>query len=225
MTRWLRIAAVLLTLVLPADGFAQDRVAERWAETIQGFVASDQQSPYPAGGAVFTGSSSIVRWNTLQEDFPDLDPLNRGFGGSQLSEVRVYLDDLVIKHRPEVVVLYAGENDIAFGRSAEDVFNDYIAIVAEMRRELPETRLVFISVKPGPARWDRVGEVRKVNSMVMEFAARDPLLDYVDVFTPMLNAQGEPIPELFVEDGIHMTPAGYEIWTSVIEPYVRQYVH
>lgn len=186
------------------------------------FEAADHQSPYPVGGVVFVGSSSIRFWDTLQEDFPSLQPLNRGFGGSWISDVRYYLDDLVLKHKPRMVVLYAGENDLAMGGNSGQVYEDYVAIAEELHRFLPETRLAFVSIKPGPTRWETVDEVRKANALVMAYAAQDPLLDYIDVFMPMLDGAGMPRGELFVEDGIHMTPPGYELWTRLIDPYVQQ---
>lgn len=220
-----RLVALAVALSIPTIAPAQQRGVEQWADEIATFEAADQSDSYAPGGTVFVGSSSIRFWDSLAEDFPYLNPLNRGFGGSRISDVRYYLDELVLKHRPELVVVYAGENDIAFGGDAEALFDDYKAIVEEVREELPETRLVFVSVKPGPARWDRVDEVRKANALVMEYAARDPLLDYVDVFMPMLDSHGQPRGELFVADGIHMNPLGYELWTELIDPYVRAYAH
>jgi hypothetical protein len=44
---------------------------------------------------------------------------------------------------------------------------------------------------------------------------------YIDVFTPMLTKDGKPRPELFVEDRLHMNRQGYELWKSIIGPFLR----
>lgn len=224
MMRSMRNLAVGLALIVPALAAAQPS-PDRWAAEIERFQTEDRASQMHDGGVVFVGSSSIRFWNTLHDDFPHLHALNRGFGGSYLSDVRHFLDELVLKHEPRAIVLYAGENDLAGDRTPEDVFADYRAIASRVRSELPETELIWISVKPGPARWDSVDKVRATNALVMEYAARDPKLEYVDVFTPMLTADLEPRGELFVEDGIHLNPEGYELWTRLVEPYVRPYTH
>lgn len=226
----MRKITVALLLVSLAGGHshasaqAQARPAvgpERWESAIQSFEAADRQSPPPADVVVFVGSSSIRFWNSLAEDFPSITPLNRGFGGSRLSDVRHFTDRLILAYQPRVVVLYAGDNDIAAGRTARDVFDDYVAIATRIREALPETRLVFVSIKPSPSRWAQVDVMREANALIADHASRDDKLDFVDIFNPMLGPDGQPIRELYLDDLLHMTPAGYGVWREVVAPYVE----
>lgn len=192
----------------------------RFDADIAAFEAEDRATPPAPGGVLFVGSSSIRLWTSLATDFPGLTPLNRGFGGSTLSEVVHFADRIVIPYHPRLIVLYAGDNDIEMGRSARQVFDDYRAFVALSHRELPNTRIIFIAVKPSPSRWSKVGEMREANRLIRDFAARDSLQQFVDVFTPMIGGNGHPRPELFQDDSLHMTPKGYELWRGLVAPVI-----
>ena len=185
------------------------------------FEAADRERLPAPGGVLFVGSSSFRLWPDLAGDFPGVPALNRGFGGSTLPDVLHFAPRIVLPYRPRLVLLYAGDNDIASGRTPAQVLDDYRAFVALVRRALPATRIAFVSIKPSPSRWALVDRVREANRLVREEAARDTLQRYIDVFTPMLGADGRPRPELFVADSLHMTPAGYAIWREVLAPVVR----
>lgn len=195
---------------------------ERWEATIANFEAADRESPPPADVIVFTGSSSIRFWGTLEEDFPTINVLNRGFGGSRISDIRHFSDRLILAYRPRIAVVYAGDNDIGAGRSADDVFEDYRAIAQLVRESLPETRLVFIAIKPSPRRWANAPAMREANAKISAYAETDPMLDFVDVFEPMLGGDGLPRPELYVEDQLHLSEEGYRLWRELVAPYVER---
>jgi lysophospholipase L1-like esterase len=147
--------------------------------------------------------------------------LNRGFGGSTFADVLYFAPRIVLPARPRLIVLYVGDNDLAAGRTPEQVAADYATFVAFVRRELPETRVAYVSIKPSPSRWAIVGAMRRANALIAEQIARDGSAMYVDVFTPMLGANGRPLPSLFISDSLHMTPAGYAIWRAQLAPVVR----
>lgn len=170
---------------------------------------------------LFVGSSSIRLWSALEADFPSVDVLQRGFGGSELSDVVHYAPRIVLPYQPRLIVLYAGDNDLAAGKSPAAVFRDYQAFVALVRRALPETRIAFIAIKPSGARWALVEQMRAANALVRRYAATDPRLLYVDVFTPMLGPDGMPREELFVADRLHMNARGYALWCDLLVPIVR----
>jgi len=130
-------------------------------------------------------------------------------------------DRLVVPYRPRLVVLYAGDNDIAAGRTPGQVFGDFRAFVDLVRGALPGTRVAYISIKPSPARWSLVDRVREANRLIHDYTRTDPSLAFVDVFTPMLDASGRPRAELFVEDGLHLSAAGYAVWREVVAPVLR----
>ena len=195
--------------------------AARFEPEIQRFETMDKAAPPTLGGVVFVGSSTFRLWPDLAGDFPGVPVLNRGFGGSTLPEVVAATPRIVLPHRPRLVVLYAGDNDLAEGRTTANVLADYHAFVALVRRKLPATRIVFVSIKPSPSRWALVDSMRVANRLVRDEIARDSLQLYVDLFTPMLGADGRPRPELFRDDSLHMTPAGYALWRERLASVVR----
>ena len=187
---------------------------------IRAFEAADRASPPPFGGVVFVGSSSIKNWTNLATDFPNVAVLNRGFGGSTLADVVHYVDRVVLPYHPRLVVLYAGDNDLPLGRSADQVLTEYRAFVARVRSAQPGVRIVFVSIKPSPSRRAYLEVARDANRRIEGDIARDSLASYVDVFTPMLGPTGQPRPELFLADSLHMTPAGYRLWRRLLMPKV-----
>jgi lysophospholipase L1-like esterase len=188
---------------------------------IQRFEAADRAAPPAPGGVVFVGSSSFRLWPNVAADFPGVPVLNRGFGGSTLPEVNHYVPRIVLPYRPRLVVLYAGDNDLNDGRTPADVLADYKTFVTAVRRELPSARIAFVSIKPSPSRWALMSSIREANRLVREEVSHDTLQTYVDVFTPMLRADGRPRPELYVADSLHMTRAGYDLWRERLTPVVR----
>ena len=161
-------------------------------------------------------------WSNLAEAFPGHRVVNRGFGGSNLPAVLRYAPRIVLPHRPATVVLYAGDNDLNDGRTPAQVLADYRAFAALLRASLPDVRFVVVSIKPSPARWHLAGAMREANALLAAEAARDPRARFVDVFTPMLGVDGLPRPELYTEDRLHMTPAGYEIWRAALAPVLTE---
>jgi len=144
-----------------------------------------------------------------------------GFGGFRLTDCVKLLDRLVIKYRPRTVMLYAGDNDLAEGSTPEDVLNRVKAFTDGVHSRLPETQVTFISIKPSPARRALVSKARAANKLVQAYAAVHPKVDYIDVFTPMLAADGSPRGDLFRKDALHLNEAGYALWRSIIRPFVR----
>jgi hypothetical protein len=211
------LATALVVLLAPLTLAAP----EKWAAAIDKFTQADAIKPPAHGGVVFVGSSSIVKWATLQQDFPGLKPLNRGFGGSELADTVYYADRIVIPYRPRLVVVYAGDNDLQNGRSAEEVHASFQALCTKVHTALPRTRIVFIAIKPSPSRLKIIDRVRAANALIAATCARDPRLAFADIFTPMLDSQGAPRPELFIKDMLHLSPAGYAVWTPVVAALLK----
>jgi lysophospholipase L1-like esterase len=160
-------------------------------------------------------------WTTLDRDFPGVPVVNRGFGGSEAGDVAQFAERIVVPYKPPVVVFYAGDNDLAAGKTPAQVLAAFQSFVTTIHRDLPGTRVVFVSIKPSLARWAIVDKMRAANQLVRDYVSTDNKLAYVDVFTPMLDAAGQPRRELYIEDGLHMTPAGYAIWRDLIAPVIR----
>ena len=185
---------------------------------ILAFETADRLQPPPHGGIVFVGSSSFRLWPNLPQAFPGHVVVNRGFGGSTLPEVIRFAPRIVLPLTPTTVVIYAGDNDIKSGRMPSQVLADYRNLVRLLRRSLPDVRIVLVSIKPSPSRWALVDRMREANALLAQEVARDPRASFVDVFTPMLGADGLPRPELYVADALHMSPAGYALWRERIGP-------
>jgi lysophospholipase L1-like esterase len=194
----------------------------RWEPSIIAFETQDQTQPPPTGGIVFVGSSSVRGWRTLSEDFPNANAIGRGFGGSQLIDSILYAHRIVTPYKPRAVAIYAGDNDIASGATPERVSNDFRMLVETIHAELPETRIGFIAIKPSIKRWDMWPRMKSANQMIEQFAAQRELVDYLDIATPMLGVDGKPQPALFVKDGLHLTAAGYALWTEVVSPWANE---
>jgi len=166
------------------------------------------------------GASSIVRWN-LAEFFPDLKAINRGFGGSELSETAYYAPRTVLPYEPRLVVVYPGENDIARGVSPEAVAASFGQLVSTVHTALPQTRIVVIGLKPTRARWRFNGAMLKANELIRSFATTHPAVTYVSVTKAMLGPDGLPRPDPFVEDRQHLSGAGYDLWTEIVRPHIE----
>ncbi len=221
-----RLSLALIALVsLATSAAAQQRAApadpNRWEPEIQKFEAEDKAKGLVKGGIVFIGSSSIARWTNLAESFPEHKVVNRGFGGSELEHAAQYASRIVLPHAPRVVVLYSGENDLDRGVTPQTVFASYKKFYDVVRGALPNTRVVVVSLKPSLDRWNIRDAMRATNKLILTHCAAAKSCVYVDVWPSMIGKDGTPTPELFVEDGLHMTPAGYKIWTAVLRPHLK----
>ena len=194
----------------------------KWDAAFAAFAADDVAHPHPAGGVLFVGSSSIRLWSNLEDQFKDLPVvIKRGFGGSQLSDCVKNLSRLVLRYRPHTVLVYAGDNDLAAGTAPQEVLHRFTAFVDGVHRELPQTRIVYISIKPSPSRIRLLSKIREANTLIEDYADNADEVDYIDVFTPMLDASGQPRAELFRDDALHLNAQGYALWKRIIGPHVR----
>ena len=190
----------------------------QYEPAIRAFEAADQTNPPPRGAVLFIGSSSIRKWTNAPAQFPAHQIINRGFGGSHLSDSVAFAERIVLPYRPRVVVLYAGDNDIAADKSPEVVLADFKTFVAKIHAALPETRIAFLAIKPSPSRMKFLAQIKSANRLIREFIAGNPKLVHVDVFTPMLGADGQPRAELFASDRLHLNDDGYKLWAGIVGP-------
>ena len=221
MRRLMMLAVTVVSAAVVAIAAQTPIDPNRWESTMQKFEAEDQQKGHVKGGIVFIGSSSIARWTNLAEAFPDVRVVNRGFGGSELSESAKYARRVVVPHAPRTVVLYAGENDLNRGLTPETIAADFGNFTTIIRTSLPDTRIVVIGLKPSLSRWKLRDGMRQTNALIRTRCAADRNCVYVDPWPSMIGADGTPKPEFFVEDGLHMTPAGYKAWTEMLRPHLK----
>jgi lysophospholipase L1-like esterase len=189
---------------------------------IKAFEQSDKTNPPPKGAVLFIGSSSIRLWKTLEQDMPGIKVINRGFGGSQVEHSVRYADRIVLPYRPKLVVFYAGDNDIAAGKSPNRVLEDFKAFVAKVRGELPQTKILYVSMRPSLARWHLRGRQWMADQMIRDYADKEDNVEYVDVVPALLGPDGKPRADYLVADRLHLNPDGYRAWTAVIRPAVER---
>jgi lysophospholipase L1-like esterase len=193
----------------PADPFA------KWEPEIAAIEKRLKENPPKPLGVVFAGSSSIRLWD-VKKSFPELAAVNVGFGGSTIPDSTHFAGRVILPCNPWAIVFYAGDNDINAGRTPERVRDDFKAFCETVQKASPRTQIFFVAVKPSLARWPQFEAQTKANQLVRDYCKAGKGLKYVDIVAPMLGADGKPKPELFVKDGLHLSPAGYDLWTGLV---------
>lgn len=220
MRRGLLLLLALASLV-PAYLWALDPDPKRWEGTIARFEERDKKSPPPENGVVFTGSSSIALWKDLAKAFPDLKTVNRGFGGSSLPEVNAFVDRIVVPYKPRAVVLFCGGNDMAvYGRTPEQVHEDFKTFVSKVHAKLPDTKIIYLSIHLPPGRVALKDKTIEANALVAKECAANPKLSYVDIHSDMLGADGKPNPDLY-RDPLHPNDKAYDKWAAKLRPLLK----
>ncbi|MFO0898391.1 MAG: serine hydrolase [Pirellulales bacterium] len=193
---------------------------DRWEPEIAAYEAADRVSPPAKGGILFIGSSTIRLWKTLAEDFPQHRVINRGFGGSEIVDSTHFAERIIFPYEPKQIFLRAGGNDIHNGRLPEEVAGDFAAFVQTVHSRLPKTEIVYIAVNPAPSRWGENDKYQALNGLIRKLATGTPRVTFVDAYDVTLGPDGQARPELFVEDRLHLSPAGYELLAERVRPYL-----
>jgi lysophospholipase L1-like esterase len=193
---------------------------DAWEWAIARFEAQDRTHPPQKNAIVFTGSSSITFWDTLEQDMAPLPVINRGFGGSRINDVVKYAHRIVIPYHPRVVVLFAGTNDISGSKpkTANEVFEGYQSFVQTVHSDLPQTPIYYISITPTPLRWKLWPIAAQANQLIRSFSEGNDLLHYIDITEQFLSEEGSPDPSLYRFDKLHPNKKGYIRWTAGIKP-------
>ncbi len=211
----MRIFILLSVLCLSISLSAQDPT--RFQKEIDNLVTADSEVTHKKL-ILFTGSSSIRIWKSLATDFPTHNTLNRGFGGSEMTDLLYYAEQLIIKHNPKEIFIYEGDNDINSGKSPEEILKTADQLLTLIRAKLPKkVKVVFISPKPSLARWHLKETYLDYNKKLKEWTGMHKKVSYADVWTPMLDSNGEVFKDIFLQDGLHLNEKGYKIWAKAIE--------
>jgi lysophospholipase L1-like esterase len=176
----------------------------------------------PQEAILFVGSSSFRKWEDVQSYFPDETIINRGFGGSELTDAIRYANDIIVSYHPRQIVIYSGENDLAYSDSntAEIVLIRFETLFNIIRSSMPQVPIVYVSIKPSPSRKNLMPRIEKANKLISNFLHSKKKTVFVDVYHKMLDKNGNPLPDIFLDDNLHMNAKGYHIWQKVIEPYL-----
>jgi lysophospholipase L1-like esterase len=216
----MKILLSLLFVLMPCFACVAQTNHAQWNAAIEAFEASDRANSPPQNAVLFIGSSSIEHWKTVTADFPEVKVINRGFGGSELSDSTYFADRIIKPYHPRAIVLYAGDNDLWDGRTPQQVRDDFEAFVRKVRSFDPGVAIAFVAIKPSMARKALLPKIRQANELVRKYAETQKNIAYIDVFTPMLGADGQPQPKWFIEDGLHMNRQGYQLWIGILKSWV-----
>ena len=219
---WEELAGVVVVWMLYAVRFTFDNPRALEPEVLA-FALADRFNPPSPGAIVFTGSSTIGHWSSLQADMAPLLVLNRGLNGAQIHQITFHADRIILPYRPRAVVLYAGENDIAgllwsVRKTPEQVLIAFREFCEKIHASLPEIPIYFIAIKPARSRMQAGPAFVRANRLVREYCESDRRLHFVDVVPALLGPDGQPAAAIFEKDGIHLNEGGYEILTSVVKP-------
>ncbi len=195
--------------------------AKMWEAEIKRFAEVDKMQNPPDNAILFVGSSSIRLWENLRADFPQYKVINRGFGGSQFEDVNYFFDKIVTPYQPKKIVFYVGENDIDAKQTAENILEDFKTFVALRDKNLPNTPLIFISLKPSLLRWQMWSEMTKANNLIKAEIKKHKKIQFADLGAKMLGMNGKPLPDIFIQDGLHMNTKGYAIWRENLLPFLK----
>ena len=203
---------------------AQPVIAQKapFYDDIQAFKKQDSIKPPQKHAILFVGSSSFTKWTDVQSYFPGYTIINRGFGGSTLTDVIRYANEIIFPYDPKEIVIYCGENDIAYGDtvSAETVFNRFQALYNMIRVKYKTIPVVYISIKPSPSRRKYWTKMIEANTLIKNYLDKQRHTTFINVFDLMLDQYNQPKPEIFLNDSLHMNAKGYAIWQKAIEPHL-----
>ncbi|WP_100077343.1 GDSL-type esterase/lipase family protein [Chryseobacterium camelliae] len=212
-------AFLLLTFAL---FFSQEKKPMYWQD-IQNFKKLDQENPPPKDAILLIGSSSFTKWTDVASYFPDKTIINRGFGGSRLTDLNDYADDLLNPYQPKQIIVYCGENDFADNKDlkAQVVVDRFKTFYKKIRARFPKIEVDYISIKYSPSRENLWPQMKEANKKIAAFMKKELNAEFIDITKVMQDASGNVRKDLFVEDMLHMTPEGYRLWTSVMKPYMK----
>jgi len=216
--RNIRFIAVIVVVMFGCTASAQ----QSFYNEVQRFKKQDSLTPPPKNPILFIGSSSFTRWKDVQEYFPGQPILNRGFGGSRLLDVIHYANDIIFPYAPRQVVIYAGENDIAYSDTVttKHVLNRFKSLFYLVRGMYERVPVVYVSIKPSISRKQMFQRMIAANKAIKKFLRKEPNTSYVNVYDKMLLPTGQPDPSLFVKDSLHMNAKGYGIWRDALKPHL-----
>ena len=202
-------------------GYYKEITPDRWKSRVEQMLAQDAANPPAKEGILFAGSATIAGWD-LKHYFPEYRTINRGIGGSMISETTYYADQLIVPARPSTIVFYSGDNDTGYGMPTEMIADNFRAFVAKIHAALPDTQMVVLSIRPSIARqavWDAVCAA---NDRLKAIAAADKQLQFVDLNPLLLGSDGKPRSELLRSDRHHLNQQGFDLVSPVVKRYIAE---
>lgn len=214
------VATVFALGVMPVPAATTPATENRFEKNVRAYEAADAANPPPPGAILLAGDSQFYRWRTLHEDLPGYTIVNRGIDSFQTSDVLHFADRLIVPHRPRIVIVHSGGNDVNRGKPAAQILADFQALVQKLTAALPGVRIGFSSITPSPGRWAQAGTRREANRLIKDYVATREDLFFVDLWDALLTPDGEPREDLWVEDRVHPNRAGYLIRANLMRPFL-----
>ena len=221
----LKNIALLLVfwVIFNLAGFAQNTNNPEavWEKSILQFEKQDSVSFPKTDGILFLGSSSFTIWRDVQNNFPGKNIINRGFGGSQMSDVLYFKERLILPYHPKQLVIYEGENDIAAGEKPDSILSELNRLVKWTRKQIPGIRICVVSMKPSPRRWELKETMLEMNNCLKQFASENKDVSFVNIWDVLLGSDGKPVKENYLDDTLHLNSNGYKIWQKALAPFLN----
>lgn len=213
---------IIFFCLVSYTSFAQREARPFWSE-IQAFMKEDRLNPPPASGTLFVGSSSFRLWNNLQDYFPELNIVNRGFGGSTLSDLVFYADSIVTPFQWKYIVIYSGENDLVYDPNLEpsEVVNLFNRLMFLVRKTNPQTPVFYCSIKPSPIRKQFSRRFVQYNNLISNHIDQLPNTFYVDVWNILTSKDEQAESVFFLADSLHLNEKGYSLWKNELNKYLK----
>ncbi len=217
--KWIKQLFFVVFICFSVQAFAQP-----FADEIREFKKQDSLKPPPANSILFVGSSSFRKWTDVSSYFPGHSIINRGFGGSTIPDVILYINEIIVPYHPKQVVIYCGDNDLASSDAvtADTVFERFKVLFEGILARLPGENIVYVSIKPSPSRARLKEKMEKANLLIQTYLSLYHNTSFVDVYHKMLNPDGTIMTDIFLEDNLHMNAKGYAIWQKAIAPYLSK---
>jgi lysophospholipase L1-like esterase len=212
-----KLTLISLGLLLSFISFSQNFISE-----IKAFETKDSLAMPSTGQILLVGSSTFRLWTTSKEDLADYPTINRGFGGSQISDVNSYFDRIVSKYQPKLILLYAGDNDLAAGESPESIFEDFKIFADKVKKQLPKTNIAYCAIRPSIARTNLRDKQQAVNQLIRDYCKADKKFYFINFYNDYFLPNGDLMPDVFVSDQLHLNKKGYEIWAATTRKFLKK---
>ena len=221
MNKILKGATALLFLLISFNNIKAQKEPAFYDE-IQHFKHLDSAHFPPKNAILFVGSSSFRKWEDVQSYFPDKKIINRGFGGSELTDAIRYANEIIIPYHPRQIVIYSGENDLAYSDTVTPkiVLSRVKTLFNIIRASMPMIPIIYVSIKPSPSRENLMPKMEEANKLIKQYLQSKKNVVFIDVYHKMIGKDGKPLKDIFTDDNLHMNAKGYHIWQKAIAPYL-----
>ncbi len=203
----------------PISKYENDADVLSWENDIKEFERRDSLETVPANAILFTGSSSIRLWSTIEEDMKPYPVITRGYGGAKLSDFAVYCERIIYPHQFKAIVLFIA-NDITGSdndKSPQEVLTLFQYVVKKIREKYKDEPVFFVQITPTNSRWKVWNKISEANSLIKDYCSKEKSLYFIDTAHQFIGADGRPRGELFMTDQLHLNDQGYKLWSLIIK--------